>query len=419
MTIVFQLGGLLILLLLCTQLGILILTTFRRLTWQQKQFELSSEILKNQLLTAQQQRLAHEQTIHSWQGNRKFQVSKKVQEGGGICSFYLSPHDKKSIPTFKPGQYLTFELSIPGQDKKVIRCYSISDSPQTDHFRISVKKILPPKDDKAAKPGLVSSYLHEEVQEGDILDVKAPAGHFFLDTSKRTPVVLIGGGVGITPVLSMLNAIIASGTKREVWFFLGVRNKEEHVFQKHLQQIAQTQDHIRLHVCYSAPGSNDRKGEDYTHAERVTVELLKKVLPSNNFEYFICGPSAMMNSIVTDLKKWGVPEKGIHFEAFGAASVKKVAPASTAAAAHAAKVSFSKSNKQAQWEKEGMSLLELAESSGVTMAFGCRSGSCGTCLTAIKEGEVDYFKEPGCSVETGTCLPCICKPKNQNLVLDA
>jgi len=157
---------------------------------------------------------------------------------------------------------------------------------------------------------------------------------------------------------------------------------------------------------------------DYNHDERVTVKLLKKLLPSNNYDYFICGPGPMMNSLTSDLKTWGVPEKNIHFEAFGAASVQKVIPSGKTASV-TARVVFSKSNKQASWDQEEMSLLELAEANNVAMAFGCRAGNCGTCLAAIKEGEVAYFKEPGCAVESGTCLPCICKPKNQHLVLDA
>ena len=156
----------------------------------------------------QQQRLAREQMHLSikaamlrcqeaqaaslvWNGFRKFRVAKKVFECTDVHSFYLVPHDGRPIPIFKPGQYLTFQLNVPNQTKPVIRCYSISDGPRSDnHFRVTIKKALPPRGEKIP-PGIASSYFSDVLQEGDILDVKAPSGAFFLELNKATPVVLI------------------------------------------------------------------------------------------------------------------------------------------------------------------------------------------------------------------------------------
>src|SRR5690606_27530064 len=138
--------------------------------------------------------------------------------------------------------------------------------------------------------------------------------------------------VGITPMLCMLNAIVQSGSQREVWFFFGARNRAEHIQKEYLEKIASERENVRLHVCYSRPGPEDVQGKDYQHAERVSAELFKRVLPSSNYDYFICGPGAMMKSITDGLKEWGVPDKNVFFEAFGPATVKKAAGATAFAA---------------------------------------------------------------------------------------
>ena len=356
----------------------------------------------------------------SWKGLRKFQVKKKVPEVGGICSFYLAPHDGKPLPPFKPGQYLTFQLTIPTQAKPVIRCYSLSDSPNhPDFYRVSIKRCPAPRDRPDIAPGLSSNFFHDMVKEGDILDCKAPGGHFFLEMSKQRPVVLIGGGVGITPVLSMLNAIVESGSRRETWFFLGVRHGGEHCFREHLNRVALENPNVKLQVCYSEPNPKDRKGKDYHHAERVSVDLFKRVLPSNNYDFYICGPGPMMDNIKADCVAWGVPKENFNMEAFGAATVKKVAaPAPAAATAGSIEVTFKKSGKKCAWTPGTASLLDLGEANGVNMDFGCRAGNCGTCAVAITSGEVQYTVDTGAKPEGGSCLACVSVPKT-NLTVDA
>jgi ferredoxin-NADP reductase len=361
----------------------------------------------------------------SWNGFRKFNISRKAPEGGGICSFYFSPHDGKPLPPFKPGQYLTFGLDIAGQKKQVIRCYSLSDSPHhPDYYRCSIKAVPAPRDMPDVAPGLSSNHFHDSVNEGDILDIKAPGGHFFMDTTKQSPVVLIGGGIGLTPVLSMLNQIVESGSKRETWFFYGVRDSNEQVMKEHLEQIAQENENVHMCVCYSRPQETDVEGKDYQYAERVSVDLFKRILSSNNYDFYMCGPPPMMNTIVPALEEWKVPEKHIHFEAFGPATVKKTKTeankeaTSASAASAGVQIVFAKSGKTLDWDPEIGSILDFAEENEIDIDFGCRAGNCGTCITAIKEGEVDYLNEPGAEPESGSCLACISVPKG-NLSIDA
>jgi uncharacterized protein len=349
----------------------------------------------------------------AWSGFRKFVLQGKVLEAEDTCSFYFAPHDGQPLPAFLPGQHLTFRIPIPGHEKPITRCYSLSDSPtHPDYYRVTVKRLTGEVD------GLVSTYFHRELAVDALVDVKAPSGHFYLDLENHGPVVLIGGGVGVTPALSMLNYITATGSTRETWFLYGVTDGLQHVQHEYLQQIATEHENVRTHICYSQPLESDIQGTDYDHREWVTVDLLKRLLPSNNYDFFICGPAAMMDSLTHDLKAWGVPKSKIHFEAFGAATVKRVSKDVNIPAAASVEVEFARTGNTLVWDGSASSLLEFAEASGIPMESGCRAGNCGSCLTAVRSGSVEYLNEPGAPVEEGTCLTCIAIPKG-NIVLDA
>ena len=387
---------------------------------ERRQNRIRLERLRAQLVETKLRCREAEQAQAGWNGFRKFAVVRKVAECEDVHAFYLKPHDGRPLPAFKPGQYLTFQLDVPGRDKPLIRCYSLSDCPK-DYYRVTIKKEKAPPDKPDVPPGAGSSYFCDTLKEGDILNVKAPTGHFYLDMTKQNPVVLIAGGVGITPMLCMANAIAASGTKREAWFFFGVRNQREHIHKAELEQLATENENIHLHVCYSKPDEQAIKGRDYQHEGRVSIELLKELLPSNNFEYYLCGNGAFMKSITDGLEAWGVPDKDVYFEAFGPATVKKktVAPTSEETT-HLARinVTFARSNKTVRWEPIAENLLEFARSQGIKIDSGCCAGSCGSCVVAIKSGEVDYLKQPDAPPDAGTCLTCVCRPK-KHLVLDA
>lgn len=406
---------------------IAIVTNLRHAALARQSAEVESEKLQAQIdRIMDARRFEREKNELSWNGVRKFEVAKKFYEGGDICSFYFKPHDRKPLPPFHPGQYLTFNLNIPGQKKTTIRCYSLSDAPNPEYYRCSIKRVPAPRD-KDVPPGLSSNFFHDQVNEGDIIDCKAPNGHFYLDLQQSGPVVLIGGGVGLTPVVSMLNALTNMNSKREIWFFLGFVNSTQQVMHDHFTRIGQEFPDIKMFFCYSnptpeCPPPGPHLGGTCVHA-RVSVDLFKKLLPSNNYDYYFCGPPPMMSSLFEDLTAWGVPEPKIHYEAFGPATVKKVAAAEAktdaAPAAEAAggfKVTFAKSSKTVTWSSG--SLLELAEANDVDLPFGCRAGNCGSCLTAIKAGDVKYLQTPGAAIETGSCLACVSVPK-VDLTLDA
>ncbi len=356
----------------------------------------------------------------AWSGFRKFMLVGKVLEANDICSFYLAPHDGQALPPYLPGQYLTFQLTPPDSDRPVMRCYSLSDSPTHPHYyRVTIKRLRGRADIPGSHDGLVSTFFHHQVAPDELLDIKAPSGHFHLDVDTQAPIVLTGGGIGLTPVLSMLNYITASGSKRETWFFYGVTHSGEHAMKQYLRGLATENENIRLHICYSNPKKGDVQGEDYDHAERVSVDLFKRLLPSNNYDFYTCGPAPMMDQITKDLGSWGVPSSRIHYEAFGAATVKRVSKdVAPTVSGDPIEVEFARSGNTLVWDSSATSLLELAEASGIPMDSGCRAGSCGSCMTAIRSGSVDYLSEPGALIEDGSCLTCISVPKG-NLVLDA
>jgi ferredoxin-NADP reductase len=375
-------------------------------------------VLQTRLDTERDLRLAKSRSLLPWNGLRKFVVKQKVIEAEGLCSFYLSPHDGKALPGFMPGQYLTFQLRPAGLSKPIIRCYSLSDRPREDYYRITVKRVA--GEDAGSPPGIGSNFFHDGVREGDILDVKAPGGHFFLDPASEGGVVLIGGGIGVTPMLSMLHTLIERRSRRDIWFFYSVRNSDDHIMAESLRAIGLENPNVHVVVCYSRPKPGDAKGQHYDEASRVGVDLFKRLLPSSNFDYYMCGPGSMMESLTVDLTEWGVPESRIHFETFGPSSVKKVGAATRPPMPVADKctVTFKRSGKVVAWTGACGNLLELAEQASVAVASGCRSGNCGTCAVAIQKGDVSYLQTPGSPPEAGTCLTCVATPKG-DLVLDA
>jgi uncharacterized protein len=393
--------------------------------------------VRQRLVEAQRQRLAldlfraragaelaairkeQERREFAWEGYRKFRIERKVVEADGICSFYFTAHDRMPIPRFRPGQYLTFQLRIPGQVQPVIRCYSLSDSPEErEYYRCTIKRLPPPRDKPDAPPGLASGFFHD-CQEGDLIDVRAPAGNFYLDVNSDRPVVLIAGGIGLTPVLAMLNAICDANIPRETWFFYGIRNRGDHAMYRHLKDVAAHHANVNLVVCYSDPTETCVEGTDYDVRGWVGVDLFKRLLPSNNYDFYICGPPPMMESVTRGLREWGVPDADVHFEAFGPATVKRQAPPAAAAeTATVMKISFSRCHKTIDWQENDGSILDLAEKHGVPMSSGCRAGNCGTCETAVREGTVKYLIETGFKPTEGSCLPCVAMPAG-DLVLDA
>lgn len=375
-------------------------------------------------VSASRQPLA--QVRAAWQDYRPFRVRRRVSEdrAGTVCSFVLEPADGGPVPDFLPGQFLTFRLTVAdpatGQPKPIVRCYSLSDRPGGDAYRVSIKRVPAPDGQPGIPPGLSSNHFHDHIREGDVVDVKAPSGHFHLDPGGTGPVVLIAGGIGVTPMVSMAAACLNETPDREVWLFYGVRDAAEEAFAALLRDWADRHAAFHLRICHSRPAADEVEGRDFHHRGHVDIALLRQALPLKPFDFYVCGSRPMMESLVPALLDWGIPPARIHYEAFGPASLPRLdAPAAEpepATASRPLSVTFARSRRQVTWT--GGSLLDLAEANGVTVDSGCRAGSCGMCQTRVEEGEVDYEHSPDFDPEPGTCLLCVGRPRT-NLVLTA
>ena len=355
------------------------------------------------------------QAIPDWNGWRRFRVAAIVDEAHDVKSFYFVPMDGQPLAPFGPGQYLTFRLGPDRDAESVVRCYSLSDRPRQDYYRATIKRIGPPTRELQASPGRGSNFFHRNVKVDDVLEVRAPAGTFFLDPLAQEPVALIGAGIGVTPLVSMLEAIVHTGRPREIQALFGFRSGADHPFKARLASVADENPNLRLHVSYSAPRPSDVLYRDFNHQGRLTIERVRQVLPSNNYRFYVCGPGALMESLVPALWEWGVPESHVHFEAFGPASVKSLASGRPAVQCD---VRFERTGREKVWDGTFASLLDFGEAAGVAMPSGCRAGSCGECMLAIRSGAITTVKQPGIQVPSDHCLACISVP-TQTLVLDA
>jgi ferredoxin-NADP reductase len=355
----------------------------------------------------------------AWSGTRDFRVIRRDYEdpAHSQCSFYLAPVDGAALPPFKPGQFLTFQLQLAdtgaAAQRPITRCYSLSDQPDPAHYRVTIKRVPAPADRPDLPAGVSSNYFHDQVQVGDVLQVRAPSGHFYLDAASPTPVVLVGGGIGITPMMSMLRCCLAGQPGRTVHLYYGLRNSQEQAFKQTLEQLASAHPQMHLQVVYSRPAADDVPGRDYQHAGHVNLALLRQQLPHGPHQFYVCGPAPMMETLVPELLTWGVPPQDVHFEAFGPASVRL--PAASAQAASSApatpvEVRFSQSGRTLPWDGQQANLLDFAERHGVAVDSGCRSGGCGSCETRLRKGTVSYANRPDHDPVPGHCLLCVARP---------
>ena len=218
----------------------------------------------------------------AWTGFRPFLLRRKLRESDDVSSFHLAPQDGQPLPPYLPGQFLTVRLAVPGVERPVVRSYSLSDAARSDHYRLTIKRIGARPREPQVKPGLASSYFHDRLAVGDTIEAKAPAGVFTIAVEQQDrPVVLIGGGIGVTPLLGMLNGIAAAAAHREAWLLWGVRDDGDYIMRPQLEAIARTHPNVHLRVFYSRPSAVGRRsrypGRPYRprrHAAAAAVERL-------------------------------------------------------------------------------------------------------------------------------------------------
>ncbi|WP_431081465.1 pyridoxamine 5'-phosphate oxidase family protein [Pseudomonas thivervalensis] len=351
---------------------------------------------------------------------RSLQVARVVDESPDIRSFYLQASDGLGLPRFEAGQHLPVRIQLEGQNAPSIRTYSVSSAPSDDFLRISVKR-----------DGSVSSHLHEQVRALHEIEARAPQGHFTVQPTERRPLVLLAAGVGITPLLSMLREVVYQGQRisrmRPVWLVQSARSVADLAFREEIDELAaRAGDKLRVVRMVSQPSTEGEGAEGYDLAGRIDVELLKKLLPLNDYDFYLCGPGSFTQALYDGLRKLRIPDDRIHAETFGPSTlvrdleVSMPAPQQVPAATEAVKVLFASSGKEARWEPGAGTLLELAEARGLNPEFSCRGGSCGTCKTRLSRGQVHYLSQPAEPVGEGEVLICCAVPAqgSESLVLE-
>ncbi len=243
----------------------------------------------------------------AWTGWRSFVLDARQDESAIITSFILRPRDGGAVPAHRPGQHLTLQVAIPGQGS-LTRNYTISAAPTGETLRISVKR---------EPSGRVSNWLHDHATPGTIVNVMAPSGAFVLPDDSTRPLVLLSGGVGVTPMVSMLEAIARRPAGAAVLFAHATHNGRTHAFGAHAQALAAGRSDITLATFYSRPDDTDAERAGGAHAGRLDMAWLEHHSPMAEADYFICGPLSFMRTFVTGLAQGGVPMGRIHTEFFG------------------------------------------------------------------------------------------------------
>jgi ferredoxin-NADP reductase/MOSC domain-containing protein YiiM len=342
-------------------------------------------------------------------GFRAVRVAQVIRESASVTSFVLESPDATPLPAALPGQFVVIRMHPAADGRPLLRSYSLSGAPGHAQYRIGVKR---------ESHGVASTYLHDRIRAGDLLDVSGPRGSFTL-VAGNSPVVLLSAGVGVTPVLSMLHALTARPSSPPVWWLYGVQNRAEHPFAREARDLLGRLPGSRSLVMYSRPGATDRRGQDFDEAGHVEVPRLEAMGVPRDADFYLCGPPTFLREMSAGLVAWGVKAGRVHSEVFGpgASTTPGVIGAPTRAPhppsgpqGSGPRVSFARSGLTVRWDPACGSLLELAEACDVPVRWACRTGVCHTCETGLVSGHVTFDPSPIDAPAEGNTLICCSRP---------
>jgi len=250
-----------------------------------------------------------------WSGYRPFIVDRIVRESDVVTSFYLRRLDGRRLPIFKPGQYITVSIGHPTTPTSP-RNYSLSDRPDTGYYRISVKREVATSD--GVPDGLISTYLHDVVQQNDCILVGPPCGEFTIETiDDDRPIVMLAGGIGVTPLLSMAKTLVYQNVKSSIHFVQAARNSRVHAFAEEVRALKVDRDNVRTQIFYDEPLDDDVAQGKCDLVGVIDLNWLRNATPWSHAEFYFCGPTPFMQSIYASLQELRVDDARIHFEFFG------------------------------------------------------------------------------------------------------
>lgn len=352
---------------------------------------------------------------------RDFRVSKVADESTIIRSFYLEANDNAELIPAKAGQHLLIRVTPKGHDAPLVRAYTLSSSPGENHYRISVKR---------EPRGTVSTHLHEHLHAGDRVEIKAPLGDFWIDPAQTRPAVLLAAGVGITPMIAMAGQLAEQATLtphvRHLTVLHACRSNEQRAFADEFLQLQQRSNgRLNYYRIVSEVSAGERLNQHHDRQGRIDADMLRSFLSLDDYDFFLCGPSAFMQTLYDELRSLGVPDHRIRAETFGPSSLSRISTAGVELAlenasrtdtttraeeAENAVVHFVDSGFEQRWSHGDPTLLELAEAHGLTPDYGCRTGNCGSCATRLISGKVSYRNSLSASAADDEVLICCAVP---------
>ena len=322
-----------------------------------------------------------------------------------VISYWLAAPAGAALPAPIAGQYLPVAVDVPGHGV-LLRTYTIS-AYDAGRYRLSVKRERLP----AQPPGRVSNHVHEHWAAGDLVSAGVPQGRFVLDMTSNRSIVLLAGGIGITPLLAMLRELALHKSSRKIVLIMGMRHHRDHPFRNEVAELARRMPNLIVHVRYSEQSADAPDGLTPDSFGLVDRVLLRELVPGPDVDVYLCGPGPFMNSMDQALAALGVADERVRYESFGPATIerrRKRAPALTPAPSPM--VSFAKSGVTAPFEPRALNLLEFAEDLGLNPPFNCRSGNCGACATRKLSGSIRYAEEPIAVVADDEVLICCALP---------
>lgn len=342
-----------------------------------------------------------------------YRITAKTVESSMITSFLLTPKTGPA-PDFHPGEYLIFELPCGLDGTPIRREYSISGLVD-GALRVTIKR------EPAAAghaPGLGSAYFHDDLGVGATLRAAGPFGQFQLDRASPRHVVLLSGGVGLTPMVAMAHDLAAKG--KPFTFIHACEDGAVHAMGDEMRALVKTHKAMTTHFCYRLPRHEDKPGRDYDSTGFLTAGTLQNLLPLADYDFYLCGPGPFMQALYDILQGLGVRDDRIRYEFFGPATLLRPRttapnlppPTLRAEGENAAPmVHFTKSGLSVEWDPAVANLLEFAEEQGLMPDYSCRAGTCESCKTRVTAGETEYLFQPFEIPSDGSVLICCSVPK--------
>jgi len=311
---------------------------------------------------------------------RTLRVDRIERESSTINSFYLTATDSLPLEPYLAGQHLPIRHP---SNPKAIRTYTLSKAPCGSQYRLSIKR---------ETKGLFSRFMHDDLRVGETIQAMSPRGVFHLPQTQNRPLLLFSAGVGITPMIAMLEAAVnttsctnGKKTKHSIIFIHAARNGEEHAFRNHPILANPADFGVTLLVAYSKPTTQDIIDRKFHIHGRIESQAVADIVPEGEVDAFLCGPNQFMTDIRAHLKAAGVDNQQIHQEIFGGPKVEKISMPNIEIP-----VQLQSKDTILSWNPSTATLLETIEDAGVDAPFSCRTGNCGTCLVKVLKGKVSH-----------------------------